>query len=57
MWIWFRDQAAFEAFRDGQEPAFRVIIAEDEHRFLDRASMVMFVTEDVDSKQGSMSFK
>ena len=52
MEVWYSDAALFEAFRGERDPGFGEIVGKDEEKLFDRESMVMYLSEDWESKEG-----
>lgn len=52
MEVWYSDKALFDSFKGQSNPDFREIVRRDEEAFFDRDSMVMFLSEDHESKDG-----
>lgn len=52
MEVWYKDPELFESLRSKPNPEFTKVAIEDEEQFLDRNSMTMYFSEDVDSKDG-----
>ena len=50
--VWYKDKELFNSFKGQSDPSFAEIIKEDEDKFFDRESMVMFLSEDHESKDG-----
>lgn len=52
MEVWYNDRELFEDLRRKPNPEFTKIAIEDEEQFIDRESMTMYISDDVESKDG-----
>jgi hypothetical protein len=52
MEVWYKDPELFESMKRTPNPEFTKVAIEDEEQFLDRNSMTMYLSEDVESKDG-----
>jgi hypothetical protein len=52
MEVWYKDKELFDSFKGQSDPSFSEIVRKDEENFFDRDSMVMFLSEDCESKEG-----
>lgn len=52
MEVWYSNRELFESFKGQSDPGFADIVRKDEENLFDRKSMVMFLSEDWESKDG-----
>lgn len=52
MEVWYSSKELFESFRGQSDPAFAEIVKKDEDNFFDRESMSIYLSEDIESKDG-----
>jgi hypothetical protein len=52
MEVWYKDRELFESLRSKPNPEFTKIAIEDEEQFIDRGSMTMYFSDDVETKSG-----
>lgn len=52
MEVWYSDKELFDSFKGQSNPDFSEIVKKDEEYLFDRGSMVMFLSEDHESKDG-----
>lgn len=52
MEVWYSDRELFDTFKGQSNPDFSEIVKKDEENLFDRDSMVMFLSEDHESKDG-----
>ena len=52
MEVWYSDKEFFDSFKGQSNPDFSEIVKKDEENLFDRDSMVMFLSEDHESKDG-----
>jgi hypothetical protein len=52
MEVWYKDPELLESLKKNPNPEFTKMVVEDEEKFLDRSSMTMYLSEDVESKDG-----
>ncbi|KPI36641.1 uncharacterized protein AB675_10078 [Cyphellophora attinorum] len=52
MEVWYSDKDLFDSFKGQSNPDFSEIVKKDEENLFDRESMVMFISEDHESKDG-----
>jgi len=52
MEVWYNDRELFESLRSKPNPEFTKMAIDDEEQFLDRDSMTMYFSEDVETKDG-----
>ena len=53
MEVWYSDKELFDSFKGQSNPDFSEIVKKDEEKLFDRGLMVMFLSEDHESKDGS----
>lgn len=52
MEVWYSDRKIFDSFKGQADLSFSEIVRKDEENLFDRESMVMFISEDHESKDG-----
>jgi hypothetical protein len=52
MEVWYKDKELFDSFKGQSDPSFSEIVRKDEENLFDRESMVMYLSEDCESKDG-----
>jgi EthD domain len=52
MEVWYSNKELFDSFKGQSNPDFSDIVRKDEEKLFDRDSMVMFLAEDHESKDG-----
>jgi hypothetical protein len=50
--VWYKDRETFESLVADPNPDFVEKVIKDEEQFLDRSSMTMYTSEDIESKDG-----
>ncbi|KAK4897773.1 hypothetical protein LTR27_004545 [Elasticomyces elasticus] len=52
MEVWYKDRETFESLVADPNPDFVDTVIKDEERFIDRSTMTMYFSDDVESKDG-----